>query len=153
IDLVTGRIVQTLDLGGGTISDLAREDTTLYSMDADRLLRAIDISGASMVPQGSLDLAVGGGRLFVGNGIGYVPAFRLPADGFATVNVSDPHNLALIANPTDQTTPKPGTAIVANGSGLGLLAGALPFSAGGFTVLDLVSLVDPANTYNFVTRF
>jgi hypothetical protein len=153
IDLATGQVVQTLGLGGGTLTGLAREGTTLYSMDASRVLRAIDISGLTMVPQGSLALANGGGQLFAGNGIAYVPAANLNSGGFSTVNVSDPTHLTLIAGPAQPGTGKPGTAIAANGSGLGLLAGSLNFVFGGFKAVDLVSLTDPTNTYNFLTRF
>ncbi len=154
IDLATGKVLQTLALGGGTISDLAREGTMLYSMTTSRVLRAIDISGFTMVAKGSLALANGGGKLFVGNGIAYVPVGgTFSAGGFSTVNVSNPNALALIAGPSQPGTGKPGTAVVANGSGLGLLAGALNFVFGGFTAVDVVSLTDPTNTYNFLTRF
>jgi hypothetical protein len=153
IDPATGQVVQTLALGGGTVTDLAHEGTMLYSMDANKILRAIDISGSSMVVRGSLTLANGGGKLFVGNGIAYVPASDLNSGGFSTVNVSDPTHLTLIAGPIQPGTGKPGTAIVANGSGLGLLAGSLNFVFGGFKAVDLVSLTDPTNTYNFLTRF
>jgi hypothetical protein len=154
VDLVTGQVLQTLGLGDGTITGLAREGTTLYSMSTGKVLRAIDISGPSMVAKGSLTLSSGGGQLFVGNGIAYVPVgSTLSAGGYSTVNVGDPTHLILIAGPSQPTTGKPGTAIVANGSGLGLLAGALGFVFGGFTAVDLVSLSDPTNTYNFLTRF
>jgi hypothetical protein len=151
IDLATGQIAQTLDLGGGRISDLAREGTMLYSMDTNRILRAIDISGAAMATQGSLALALGGGKLFVGNGIAYVPVFFFAGGGFSTVDVTDPNDLTLIAEPGPSAILKPPTVIVANGSGLGVLAGAI--DVGSLKAVDIVSLVDPANNYNLVTRF
>src|SRR5205807_1784788 len=64
-----------------------------------------------------------------------------------------PTHLTLIAGPSQPGTGKPGTAVVANGSGLGLLAGSLDFVFGGFRAVDVVSLADPTNTYNFLTRF
>src|SRR5262249_6023282 len=123
IDLLTGETIQTLSLGN-TITDLTREDTFLYSMDNNRFLRAIDTSSGQMVLRGSLQLPHGGGQLFVGNGIAYAAATSFFRGGFATANVSNPDSLTLISG-SDVVAPTvlPATAVVANGSGLGLLIG------------------------------
>src|SRR5262249_1192498 len=49
IDLNTGEVLQTLSLGSATLTDIAREGSVLYTMDASNTLRAIDVSGFVMV--------------------------------------------------------------------------------------------------------
>ena len=136
-------------LGAGTITGLAREGTMLYSMDSNRTVRAVDISGFTMAARGSLTLPQGGGKLFVSNGIAYAPAiasyFR---GGYATANVSNPDTITLISG-SDVVSPfvGPGTAIADNGSGIGVLVG-----SDGAHVLDLMDISNPANTNVFLTR-
>src|SRR5262249_28845529 len=114
IDLVTGQTLQTLALGGGNLTGLAREGSMLYTMDSNDTLRAIDLSAFSMTARGSLGLpGQGGGRLFVGNGLAYVvatdysdPTSHIPVGGYATVNVADPDHLVLLHGP-DTTNQSP----------------------------------------------
>ena len=61
------------------LTALAREGSTLYTMDAARQLRAVDVSGLDMVGRGSLALPAGGGQLFVTGGIAYAAAGLLYA--------------------------------------------------------------------------
>ncbi len=97
IDLLTGEFEQALGLGGAQLTDIAREDAMLYTMDADRTLRAVDLSGFDMMIRGSLALTDGGGRLFVGNGIAYAVAESNFRGGFATADVSNPDEITLIS--------------------------------------------------------
>ncbi|MBD2152111.1 Ig-like domain-containing protein [Pseudanabaena sp. FACHB-1277] len=150
IDLLTGDIIQTLQLPQAEIlTGLAREGTMLYTMDSDKTLQTIDISGITMVSRGSLNLPDGAGKLFVSNGIAYAAAindnFR---GGFATADVSNPDNITLISA-SDVTSPfvAPGTELVPNGSGIGVLIG-----SNGVNVLDLMNISDPTNTNAFLTR-
>ena len=76
IDLLTGEQLQTLSLGSGNVTGMAREGSILYTMNSSQILKALDISSGSMVERGSLTLPDGGGKLFVGNGIAYVSIQR-----------------------------------------------------------------------------
>ena len=107
IELVSGDLLQTLDLGG-TLTGLAREGETLFAMDQAGTLTAVDISGTQMAARDTLAVADGGGEVFVGGGIAYVASqgFR---GGFATVDVSDPDNLALISGSDVAKGFRPGT--------------------------------------------
>ena len=74
-DLRTGNLLTTLALGSANIVALANEGLFLYSIDANRVLRAIDITDAgSMLARGSMTLPAAGMKLVVGNGIAYVAA-------------------------------------------------------------------------------
>jgi RHS repeat-associated protein len=154
-DLVTGELLQTLALTGGTLTGLAREGNVLYTMDSGRQLRAIDISGFSMESRGLLLMPDGGGKLFVGSGIAYVAApprtGSVGAGGYATANVSDPNNLALISG-TDFdfiSGTAPGLDIAVNGSGIGVLVG----DNFGTSQLYVLGTADPNDTDAFLTRF
>jgi hypothetical protein len=154
-DVLTGENLQILTLPGGTLTGLAREGTMLYTMDSNFTLRAVDISGFQMVPRGSLTLSHGGGQLFVGNGIAYVPAADAPRlGGFATVDVSNPDALTLISAGNTTANGFAGTDFAANGSGLGLLVGQ-PIGPGGVTtnVVEVMDVSDPKNTTNYLTQF
>ncbi|MHB8520202.1 MAG: Ig-like domain-containing protein, partial [Limisphaerales bacterium] len=152
IDLASGEIIQTLNLGGQSLTGIAREGSMLYTMDAGKTLRAVDISDFNMAAKGSLLMPDGGGELFVGNGIAYIAAVSNFRGGFATANVSDPNNLTLIAgSQVGQTSVAPGTAIVSNGSGLGIVIGSP--SRTNSHVLDLMNVADPTNTTAFLTGF
>ena len=150
-DMASGTPVQTLSFNGSAITGLARDGLTLYSMDANHVLRVVDISGSAMTAKGSLTLDNGGGSIFAGGGVVYVSAPNLISGGFSTVDVSNPDHPALIAGPGDSQTAKFGTAVVANGSGIALMAGQATIG-GTFNGVDVVSLADTSNTYNFITR-
>ena len=152
IDLVTSELVQTLGLGGGNLTDIAREGTVLHTMDANRNLRAVDISGFEMQARGQLQMPHGGGKLFVGNGIAYAVASNNFFGGFATASVADPDNIILISgSDASSTTVLPKTDIVANGSGLGLLVGTPPRTTA--HALNLMSVINSADTAVFLTSF
>ena len=148
-DLLTAERLQRLPFGGETITGLAREGSVLYTReDGTTPLRAVDISGPEMEAGAAKPLSIkGGGRLFVGNGVAYVP--ETPVDppvrgGYATVDVSDPENLTLIsASDVDHTEFAPGTAFAANGSGRGIRVG----SPLGMPRADLVDVTDPLQTH------
>ncbi|MDJ0660865.1 MAG: Ig-like domain-containing protein [Crocosphaera sp.] len=151
IELVSGDVLQTLSLGGGNITGIAREGTFLYTMDSNRILQTIDISNQDMMSRGSLVLSNGAGQLFVGNDIAYVVEASNFRGGYATVDVSDPDNPSLISNSdVSNMTTNPKTAIVANGSGLGLLVGRP--SATQFNLLNLMDISDPEETDVFLNR-
>jgi hypothetical protein len=152
IDPLTGEVQQTLALGGGQITGLAREGSFVYTMDGSNNLRVVDVSGFVMVARGSVTLPDGGGNLFITNGIAYAVATHNVAGGYETANVSNPDAPALIA--ASQVAPPnslPASAIVPNGSGLGVLVGTPQRSTTG-PVLDLMNLSDPTKTASFVTQ-
>ena len=149
VDLLTGEVVQILELGGSILTDVVREGTMLYTMDLSRTLRAVDISDFDILQRGSLGMTFGAGRLFAGNGIVYATAQTFFRGGFSTVDVTDPDNLALISD-SDVTTQAPKADFKANGSGLGLLVG---IGSGGGTDVTVMSVLDPAETDVFLTGF
>ncbi|MFC1758111.1 Ig-like domain-containing protein [Planctomycetota bacterium] len=150
-DLVAGQRIEEVDLGGQRITDIAKEGNVLYTMDEARTIRAIDISGLSMVPRGATTLSEGGGKLFVGNGIAYAAANN-DLGGYATADVTDIDNLVPISGSDAPIESAPGTALVTNGSGLGLLIGQSRRVSGDPSSLTLIDTSDPANTFDFVTR-
>ncbi len=159
VELTTGDVLQTLDFGGGFLTGLAREGRTLFTMDVARTLRAVDISGDSMVAGDSLDVgAGGGGEIFVGGGIAYVTQGTFPSafDGFATIDVSDPGDLILISRP-DNLESRPDRAVAADGSGRALVIGSVPNPSDPFSqplnIVDAADVSDPADTDAYVTRF
>jgi len=151
-DMLTGERHQVLNLGGSTITGIAREGSMLYTMDQSRRLRVVDRSGFEMTLRGSLVMPQGGGKLFVGGGIAYVAA--LPSyfrGGFGTADVTNPDAPTLISG-SDVVSPfvGPGTHVVANGSGLGVLIG----SPNGSTHrLQVVNLIDPSATNSVITFY
>jgi hypothetical protein len=148
-DMLTGERLQSLSLSGGTITGVARESSTLYTMDSSNVLRAVSINGLAMTARGSLSIPQGGGKLSVGNGIAYVAAEDGFNGGFATANVSNPSSLSLISGRDANNIA--GKSVVPNGSGLAIAVGN-PGGAFGTNVLDIVDVRDPANTASFVTR-
>ena len=151
-DLQTGDWLQTLSVSSGTITGLAREGQTLYTMDSNRVLRAIDISALTPVAKGSLTTLDGGGEIFVGNGVAYVAGVANLSGGYDTVNVSNPNSLTLIAASAATTTAaSPNPYLVTNGSGLGIMA-----VAGGRGVspsIDVFDTSDPTKTNQFLTLY
>ncbi len=150
-DMATGDRLQTLILDGVDLTGLACEGLTLYSMDTNRILRAIDISGLEMIELGSVQMPDGGGRLFVGNGIAYAAATNNNRGGFATADVSIPDNIVILSGsdvPSGFVAPR--THIVANGSGIGILVGRPTF--GNINAFDLMDLSDQENTDSLLTR-
>ena len=146
-DLATGNLLQTLATGGGNLTGLAGEGLFLYTMDANRVLHAIDLSDGDMVPRGALTTPAGGGKLFVGGGIAYISA----GAGFATASVTVPDNLQLLSG-VDAANIE-GTAVVANGSGLTVAVGNVTGPTGPISAVDVMNVSDPSNTGAFLTRF
>jgi sugar lactone lactonase YvrE len=156
IDPVTGQVSQTLSFGGGaSLTALAGEGTTLYTVDRQNTLRAVDVSGPQMVARGSLALPAGGGGLFVGNGIAFVGAGNGNQEGFVTVDVSDPDLLSLLGGV--QLNSVGGRMVVANGSGLAVAVGTPRLGTGSDStntpVLDVMDVSNPGNTGAFRTQF
>jgi hypothetical protein len=153
VDLTTGQIQQSLSLGASLITAMARDGTTLYTMDASNTLRVIDLSSGSMVSKGSLTLSYGGSngdRIFVAGGVAYVGAAGAFNGGYATVDVSNPSAPKLIEGPDANNIA--GTAIALNGSGLGVLVGR-PGGVFGTNAIDVVNASDPSRTGQFETRY
>ncbi|MBI1840281.1 MAG: choice-of-anchor D domain-containing protein [Verrucomicrobia bacterium] len=149
VDLELGEITQTLDVtGSGVITDIARDGATLFTMDAGRTLRAVDITGGGMSSRGSLVLKDGGGLLSVSDGIAYIAASSNPLGGYSTVNIADPANLKLISD-SKSTSNLAGKAVVYNRAGIALVGG----NFGPTPVVDLFNAADPAQTAQFQTRF
>ena len=148
VEIDTGAVLQTLDLGGGPVTGLAREGTQLFTMDATQTLRVVDVSNGTMQARGALTLPEGGGQIFVGNGIAYVAAASGAHGGFATVDVSDPDAPVLLSGSDVVSASAPSQAIVANGSGRAVLIG----TAGAVNALDLMDVSDATETNRFQAR-
>jgi hypothetical protein len=151
IDTATGEVIQTLNLGGANLTSLTREGTRLFTLDANQTLRAVDVNDGLMTARGSVTVPAGGGKLFVGNGIVYVGAGFSGAEGFATVDVSDPDHLVVLSGV--QLASIGGQMVVANGSGLAVAIGSPAlFALGNVPLLDVVDVSNPANTGGFLTQ-
>jgi len=149
-DLLTGEKLAAF-AGASAITGLAREGQMLYTMDASRTLRAIDISGGSLVGRGTVVMPSAGNKLSVGNGVAYVAAGNGGTGGFMTANVANPNSLQLLSGIDNNGVA--GTAIALNGSGLAVVAGSSSFVIGGFRSVDVMNVSDPANTGSLITRF
>src|SRR5262249_55384721 len=149
-NLATGELLQALSLGAAPLTGMARDGTTLYTMDSDRTLRVIDLSTGAMLLKGSITLPSGGNDIFVADGIAYVGASDGFSGGYLTVNVSNPAAPALIEGRDAANIA--GTAIALNGSGLGVIVGT-PGGLSANKVVDLVDTSDPTKTGQFITRY
>ena len=147
VDMLTGVVLQSLALGGNNLTDVVSEGFTLYTMDQSRQVRAISITPTQMIQRGGFTLNVGGGRLYVANGIAYIPAEVGTNGGFATLNVSDPDAFSFVSDRDNFAIA--GRAIVLNGSGLAVSVGR-PTNV---DAIDLINAADPANTGVLLTRF
>lgn len=144
-DILNGVMIHELDLAGGNITAIARERSMLYTLDADHLLRAVDISSQTMVRRDSLALPVSATKLFVANGVAYIG--DAAAGGFATVDVSNANDFNLIAGPSELTVV--GTDVVATGSGQALSIG----SIGGVNKLQLLDISSLSDTGQITDTF
>ncbi|MDA1053499.1 MAG: Ig-like domain-containing protein [Planctomycetota bacterium] len=151
-DPVSGDLISTLIVpGSGDITGLTHEGNFLYAMDVDRKLHVLEVSRFRIEKRGEVTLPQGGGKLSVNNGVVYAAAINsYSRGGFATVDVTDPASPVVISG-SDVVSPfvGPGTAVAANGSGLGLLVG----SQNGQHFVDITDLSDAENTNNLLTRF
>ena len=155
-DLTTGDILASLSLGS-TLNGLARDGTTLYVRDVSnriRVVEAIDGTGAVLSLRGSLTLpsSIGNNgerKLFVAEGILYVPADDGFQGGYATVDVRNPAAPALLSAPDDRSLA--GHAIALTGSGRAVIVGN-PGGVFGTNAADVINTNDPLNTGAFITR-
>jgi hypothetical protein len=158
-DLLSGKVLQTLDLQGAAITAMALDGSFLYTLDAANSLHVIDLSGAQMVGRGSATigsgatLAAGSDAMVVGGGIVYVGVTRYlnppfgALSGYLTVNVANPDSPnALSGFPT---TASAGQAIALNGSGIALTGG----SDLSGPAVDVFNAADATTAGQFVGRF
>lgn len=135
----------------GIVTGLTHEGNFLYAMDAAAKLHVLEVQRFQLTKRGDVVLPEGGGQIFVSGGIVYTAAigtyFR---GGYGTVDVSNPSSPTLISG-SAVVGPfvGPGKAIVANGSGLGLLVG----SPNSQHMVEVQNLSDPSNTNELLTRF
>jgi hypothetical protein len=152
-DVATGTLLQTLSLGGGTLTGIAVQGSTIYTMDSNDVLRVIDTSSGAMVLDGSVTLPYGGNQIFVANNVVYVGAESVStAGGYLTVDVSNPAAPALIEGPDNRGIG--GAAISLNGSGTGLSVQE-GLTGGGQTVnfASVFNTSNPSNTGQFITQY
>lgn len=153
-NLLTGELVQSVAVSTGSLVGLAREGNVLYTTDSANVLRATSLGVGVLTPRGSLTIPLGfgdtAGKIFVGNGIAYIGAEGAFNGGFVTADVLNADAITLLSGVDGAGIA--GKRIVANGSGLGVTVGK-PGGVFGTSVLDVVSLTDPTNTNNFLTRF
>jgi len=94
----------------------------------NRILHAFEAQDETLTLRGTVQMTNGGSKISVANGVVYAAAGpSLLQGGFATADVSNPSNLVEISPSTPGAFGFPGDVIIANGSGLGLLGGALAF--------------------------
>ncbi|HVX11566.1 MAG TPA: DUF4214 domain-containing protein [Pirellulales bacterium] len=147
VDSATGQIQQTLPLGGGQLTGLARDGSRLVTMDTNNVLRVVDEIDGTLILDGSLSLSQGAGKIFTGNGLVYVAAESNSLGGFLTVDITDPQNPKLLSTSTSSTS-EPSAGFAANGSGLGAEVGGT--TAG--DVLDLFNIANASQPGQFVTQ-
>ena len=151
-DVTTGLQAQELLLGPNPVVGLALDGAMLYVTDSSGTLTVIEIDGGQMVARGSLAVALGGTRPFVGDDVVYLPSGGFDG-GYATIDVSDPDAPTLISGP--DLTGIANRDVALNGSGLGIFVGSLESGLpGGLpgTILDIVDTSDPTDTGAFVGR-
>ncbi|MCA9072373.1 MAG: Ig-like domain-containing protein, partial [Planctomycetaceae bacterium] len=154
VELASSDILQELNLGSATITGLARHGNFLYTMDASRNLRVIDVANTFLQQRGAVQVPHGAGKLFVGETVAYAMADSYFRRGFSTIDISNPDSPTVISG-SDVVSPfiAPDQFVVPNGSGRGLVIG----TAGAQGVADLIDLSDPTETNiaegEFLTRF
>lgn len=141
-DVVTGERLASIAPSGSAYTSITRAGQYLYTVDVDRVVRAIEINGAALTARGQLNSGVRG-KLFIGGSVLYIASEGYTAGGFATVDVANPSNLKLLSGVDNANLG--GRAVAANGSGLAVLVGQ-PQGGNFGNVLDLADIRDPANT-------
>lgn len=147
-DLLTGELIQLLNLDGSTITGMSREGDHLYTMDNFGKLHAIKIIGIEMQERGNVTVSTSGGKIFTGNDLVYAALSQNNFGGYATIDVSNPDQPTIIGGSTFGGAELARTAIVTNGSGTGLLIG----EAIGDSIIDIMDTNDPAGTREFVSQ-
>ena len=152
IDIATGEIRTTLDLKGGTLTALAFGINTLFTLDSNRVLRAITITGDVLIARGSITVSAASSGLTVAGSTVYIGAYSNFAGGFSTVDGSNPDALVLLSGVDANNLG--GGAMALNGSGLALAVAPLAGPRGEpVNGLDIVDVSDATDTSKFVTRF
>ncbi len=145
VDLITREVQESLDLGAGTLTDIAIDGSRLFTMDADSVLTVIDVTADGLRRRGSAQLSDGGGHLFVGNDVALATVRSFFRGGFATVDVSNADApLEISGTDASELETLPATDIAANGSGLAVLVG-VPFATA-FNQARVFDVSDPDNT-------
>ncbi|MCC7082795.1 MAG: phosphatase PAP2 family protein, partial [Burkholderiales bacterium] len=147
-DLLTGEFLQSLPLGASPIVAMARAGAMLYTVDANRMLRAVDTGTGTMVARGSLLLPAAATRLFVADGVAYVASEGAFLGGYETADVSDADNLALVSGV--DSTAIAAKAIALNGSGLAVSVGS-PANIG--NIVQVLDASDPATTDRLLAQY
>ena len=151
IDIATGEIRATLDLKGGTLTALVFGTSALFTLDSNRTVRAITITGDVLTARGSITLAAAASSLTVAGSTVYIGAYTNFAGGFSTVDGSKPDALALLSGVDANNLG--GGAMALNGSGLALAVSPLAGPRGQpVNGLDIIDVTDPTDTSKFVTR-
>ena len=146
VDIATGEIRQTFDLKGSLLTDLAFGGSTLFTLDANRVLRAVTVAGDLLTPRGSLALAVASGSLSVAGSTVFVGAGTGFTGGFETVDATNLDTLVLLS--AVKANNIGGGPMALNGSGLGIAVG----TPGRVNALDVIDVSDPSDTSKFITR-
>jgi hypothetical protein len=161
IDLISGRVLQRINPEAqafgvpAQITSLAREGSTLYTLDTDNRLSIVDTSSGRMVVQGGTAVPTRVSRpaatqkFLVADGIAYVPD---GSAGYLTFDVSNPAAPQLLGNDSFANGIV-GGAIALNGSGLGVTVGQLTFTPGAPSFIDLLNTRDPTQTNQFITSY
>ena len=156
IDMTTGDSLQTLDLGGAAIAGLAREGQNLFVMDLTGTLTSVGISDFQVSTRDSLAVTDGGGEIFAGGGIVYATARNAFRGGFATIDASDPDNLALLSGSDVASGFRPDFAVAADSGEQALVVGNAPDPMNPIVpmnVVDVFDVSDPTVTDAFLTRY
>ncbi len=141
-DVVTGERLSSIAPSGASFVSMTRSGRYLYTIDTDRVVRAVEIDGPAIIARGQVSAGVYG-KLFAGGGVLYIASEGYTAGGFATVDIANPNSLKLLSGVDNASLA--GRAMAATGSGLGVLVGR-PQGGGFGNVLDLADIRDPANT-------
>ena len=149
-DVISGDQRQSFNTGATTLTGLALDGMSLFSMESTNTLRAFDVTGGVISAHDTLSMPVGSGKLFAGGGVAYVGGTLSIGGGFATADVSNLDDLALLSSVDNNALG--GTAFASNGSRFGVTVGHTDVGPAAFRALDVVDVSDPANTANFVTR-
>jgi Ca2+-binding RTX toxin-like protein len=162
IDLVSGETLTSIEVGNlltpeftlNGITGVAREGSTLIVLDAARRLHVLQFNGSELAEVGSTSVPMSAaeqpGKLFVAEGIAYIPISDGRNGGYLTVNVSDPASPSLLSGADALNIG--GDSLALTGSGRGAIVGEIIGPTGPLNVLDVVNTADPGNTGDFITR-
>jgi hypothetical protein len=154
VDLTTGAILEETD-AGNTVPDLAIEGDLLFVL-TDKQLQVYGLLPSFpefLTSAATADVGRDGltksKRLFVGGGIAYATAFP----GYETFDVSSPLSGINRLGRMRASGPNSFKQIVANGSGLGIVAVGVAPREDGTQHISLYDVSDPTVTNAFLTTF